>query len=76
MAYVSLREKMEKGPVFGMTVYTGSVAMVEAIGNWGFDFAFLDAEHTPLSVGLEMEKLIMAAKLFPMSKRKKTPNYV
>lgn len=64
---ISLKEKMKKGPVFGMTVYTGSVAVVEVIGNWGFDFVFLDAEHTPMGVGLEMEKLVMAAKLSGVS---------
>jgi 4-hydroxy-2-oxoheptanedioate aldolase len=67
MAKLTLKEKMQSGPVFGMTVYTGAVAVVEALGYWGFDFAFLDAEHTPMGVGPEMEKLVMAAKLSGVS---------
>ena len=63
----NLKEKMKNGPVFGMTIYTGSCAIVEALGNWGYDFAFLDAEHTPLGVGPEMEKIIMGARLSGVS---------
>jgi 4-hydroxy-2-oxoheptanedioate aldolase len=56
-----LREKLEKRPVFGMTIYTGSIAIIEALGHWGFDFAFIDAEHTAMGIDRDMEKLIMAA---------------
>ena len=56
-----LREKLKKRPVFGMTVYTGSIAIIEAIGHWGFDFAFIDAEHTSMGIDRDMEKLVMAA---------------
>ena len=67
MGKQSLKQKMEERPVFGMTVYSGSVAVVEALGNWGFDFSFLDAEHSPMNIGPEMEKLVMAAKLSGVS---------
>ncbi|WP_316861854.1 aldolase/citrate lyase family protein [uncultured Cohaesibacter sp.] len=50
-------------PVFGSTFYTGSTAPIEAAGNWGLDFAFIDAEHTPTNIDAHMEKLVMAALL-------------
>ncbi|HMN86463.1 MAG TPA: aldolase/citrate lyase family protein [Bauldia sp.] len=60
----TIREKLAAGePTFGMTMYTGATAVVEIAGNWGLDFAFIDAEHTPVDVDQHMEKLIMAAKL-------------
>ncbi len=59
---MKLREKMKKGPVFGVVCYTGSVCSVEAIGNNGFDFVYLDLEHSPLDGLVNMEKLILAAK--------------
>ena len=30
-----LKEKMAKGPVYGMTIYTGSPAVIEAAGQFG-----------------------------------------
>lgn len=60
----SLAEKMKAGrPTFGATFYTGSTTAVEAAGNWGLDFAFIDAEHTPINIDSHMEKLVMAALL-------------
>ena len=56
-----LREKLKKRPVFGMTIYSGSIAIIEALGHWGFDFAFIDAEHTSMGIDRDMEKLVMAA---------------
>lgn len=64
---LTLKEKLSKGPVFGMTVYTGSVGIIETLGYWGFDFAFIDAEHVPMGVGPDMEKLVMAALLSGVS---------
>jgi 4-hydroxy-2-oxoheptanedioate aldolase len=52
---------------YGVTVYTGSPAVVEILGNWGLDFAFIDAEHTAHDVGVDLEKMIMAAKLSGVS---------
>jgi 4-hydroxy-2-oxoheptanedioate aldolase len=54
---------MKKGPVFGITCFTGAACTVEAIGNWGYDFVYLDLEHCSLSGPENMEKLIMSAKL-------------
>lgn len=48
---------------FGTTFYTGSTTAIEVAGNWGLDFAFIDAEHTPVNVDTHMEKLVMAALL-------------
>jgi len=57
-------EKMKRGePVFGSTFYTGTTVAIEVAGNWGLDFAFIDAEHTPVNVDSQMEKLVLAALL-------------
>ncbi len=61
--YMTLRERMKNGPVFGITCFTAAACAVEAIGNWGYDFVYLDLEHCPLDGSNTMEKLIMAAKL-------------
>ncbi len=61
-----LKEKMKKRPVFGMTVYSGSTAVIEALGHFGFDFAFIDAEHTPMSV-TDLKDCVMAARLTGVS---------
>jgi 4-hydroxy-2-oxoheptanedioate aldolase len=60
---MTLRERMKNGPVFGITCFTGSACVVETIGNYGYDFVYLDLEHCPLDGPNNMEKLIMAAKL-------------
>jgi len=57
----SLKETMQKRPVFGMTIYTGSSAIVESLGYFGFDFAFIDSEHTPFTV-TELREVILSAR--------------
>ena len=57
-----LKETMKKRPVFGMTIYSGSPAIVEALGIIGFDFAFIDAEHCPWEV-TALREVILAARL-------------
>ena len=47
--------------VFGMAVYSYSPTLVEVIGHSGFDFIFLDSEHTPLGVDTGLEHLVRAA---------------
>ncbi|HVX98686.1 MAG TPA: aldolase/citrate lyase family protein [Pseudorhodoplanes sp.] len=64
---LTIREKLNAGPTFGMTMYTGSSATVEIAGNWGIDFAFIDAEHTAVNIDEHMEKLILSAKLAGIS---------
>lgn len=60
----NLIEKMKRGEaVFGSTFYSGSTVPIEVAGNWGLDFAFIDAEHTATNVDRDMEKLVMAALL-------------
>jgi 4-hydroxy-2-oxoheptanedioate aldolase len=61
-----LKETMKKRPVFGMTVYSGCPAIIEALGHFGFDFAFIDAEHTSLSV-TDLKDCVMAARLTGVS---------
>lgn len=59
-----LAAKMKLGEtVFGSTMYAGSTTAIELAANWGLDFAFIDAEHTPVSLDGHMEKLVMAALL-------------
>ena len=47
--------------VFGMAVYSYSPTLVEVIGHSGFDFIFLDSEHTPLGVDANLEHIVRAA---------------
>lgn len=60
---MSLKQRMKEGPVFGFAVFTGALCVIETIGNWGYDFVYLDVEHTSLAVGPELERQIMAARL-------------
>jgi 4-hydroxy-2-oxoheptanedioate aldolase len=51
----------ERKAIFGMAVYSYSPTLVEVIGYSGFDFIFLDCEHTPLSVDSTLEHIIRSA---------------
>lgn len=59
---MNLKEKLKKGPVFGITCYTGMASVVECIGRWGYDFVYLDLEHSTIDGMCNMERLILAAK--------------
>jgi 4-hydroxy-2-oxoheptanedioate aldolase len=57
-----LRAAMREGrPIAGMVAFTRSPAVVEVIGYSGFDFIFIDTEHTPLASGADLEHMILAA---------------
>ncbi len=56
----TLKEKMAKGPVFGMTLYSNFPPLVECLGYYGFDFAFIDAEHCPWEVTALREAVLAA----------------
>jgi len=71
---MKLKEKMKHGLVFGVAIFTSAACAVEAVGNWGYDFVFLDLEHTPLDAEIGMEKLIMAALLTGVSPLVRTAN--
>ena len=43
---MNLKEKMKKGPVFGMACFTGVPCVIETIAMSGLDFIYLDLEHT------------------------------
>lgn len=64
---MSLRKKMQQGPVFGFAIFTGALSVIETVGNWGYDFVYLDVEHTSIGVGPDLEKQIMAARLANIS---------
>lgn len=58
----TLKEKMKQRPVFGMTICSGSPAIIEMLGYGGLDFAFIDTEHNSNGVG-DCRELILAARL-------------
>ena len=60
---LTLKEKMKKGPVFGMACFTGTTCVIENIAQSGLDFIYLDLEHTNYQLDEAFEKQIMAAKL-------------
>lgn len=62
----TLKEKMKKRPVFGITIYTNSPQLIECVGYAGFDFAFLDAEHCPWE-STDLREAILAARLSGVS---------
>jgi 4-hydroxy-2-oxoheptanedioate aldolase len=49
------------GPIFGMGFYSLSTAVMEIIGHAGFDFVFIDCEHSPLNVDSGLENILRAA---------------
>ena len=55
---MNLRQKMKRGPVFGFAIFTGASSVIESVGNWGYDFVYLDVEcrrafkTDPLAVGI------------------------
>ncbi len=64
---MTLKEKMKKGPVFGMACFTGTTCVIENIAMSGLDFIYLDLEHTDWMLSEDFEKQIMAAKLHDIS---------
>ncbi len=61
-----LKELMKERTVFGMTVCSGSPAVIEMMALCGLDFAFIDTEHNPRSVG-DCVELVLAARAFGIS---------
>lgn len=57
----TLKEKMKKRPVFGMTMYLNAPQLIESMGYAGFDFAFIDAEHCPWET-TSLREAILAAR--------------
>ncbi len=60
---MTLKEKMKRGPVFGMACFTGTTCIIENISMSGLDFIYLDLEHTNYQLDEAFEKQIMAARL-------------
>ena len=44
----TLKEKMAKRPVFGMTIYSNFPPVIENLAYYGFDFAFYRCRALPL----------------------------
>lgn len=55
-----LKEIIQKRPAFGIAVYSCSTAVVEIAANYGLDYLFIDAEHTPVEV-TDMRNLVLTA---------------
>lgn len=55
-----LKEIMSQRPVFGMTVYSNLPQVVESLGYFGFDFAFIDTEHSPWELSTLKETVLAA----------------
>ena len=64
---MTLKEKIKRGPVFGIACFTGVASVIESIGHNGLDFIYLDLEHTPWMLGDGFEKQIMSARLAGLS---------
>lgn len=45
----------------GMGIFTGSPIIIQMIGFSGFDFVFIDMEHTPVTIDRDLQNLIIAA---------------
>ena len=56
---MTLKEKMKRGPVFGMACFTGTTCVIENIAMSGLDFIYLDLEHTNWMLNEEFEKQMM-----------------
>lgn len=61
-----LKKKMKERPLFGMTFLSGSPAYIESLAHFGYDFAFIDAEHSPLEL-TGLKDLILAARFAGIS---------
>ena len=57
-----LKTRLDNGEVLvGMGTFSGSLTMVEMMGMAGFDFVFIDTEHTPLFIDRELQNVIITA---------------
>lgn len=55
-----LKQLMKERPVFGMAFYSGATSTVEIAANYGMDYLFIDAEHTPFEV-TELRNVVLTA---------------
>ena len=57
-----MKQILDEGKLaVGMGIFTGSPIVVQMIGYSGFDFVFIDMEHTPVTIDRELQALIIAA---------------
>ena len=56
------KEKINKGPVFGVFSKTSDPAFIECLGYAGFDYVIIDMEHAPHHLS-NMQNLIRAAQI-------------
>lgn len=50
---MTLKEKMKRGPVFGMACFTGTTCVIENIAMSGLDFIYLDLDHDVVAHSLQ-----------------------
>lgn len=55
-----IKKIMKERPVFGVTVYSNFPQIIECLAYYGFDFAFIDAEHCPWEVTSLRESILSA----------------
>lgn len=57
-----IKRILDSGDIaIGMGIFTGSPIIVQMIGFSGFDFVFIDMEHTPVTIDQNLQNLIIAA---------------
>ena len=56
----NIKKTMKERPVFGVTVYSNFPQIIECLAFYGFDFAFIDAEHCPWEVTSLRESILAA----------------
>lgn len=57
-----IKNKLDNGEVLiGMGTFSGSQTLVEMMGIAGFDFVFIDTEHTPMFMNRELQNMIITA---------------
>ena len=57
-----IRKILDSGDIaVGMGIFTGSPIIIQMLGYSGFDFVFIDMEHTPVTIDANLQSLIIAA---------------
>lgn len=57
-----IHEKLKKGElIVGMGIFTGDPVLIQMIGFCGYDFVFIDCEHTTTAIDTNLQSLIITA---------------
>ncbi len=70
-----LKKILDEGKIAaGMGLFSGEPLFIEMMGQCGFDFVFIDTEHTPFAVDRHLENLIRTADAAGMSAIVRVPS--